>query len=60
MPIVQIELWEGHTDEQKAKLIDAVTDIFMVLGIEKSHVFIAIHETSKANWCIGGTQASQL
>ena len=60
MPIVQIELWEGRTDEQKAKLIDAVSDAFTVLGIEKSHVYIVIHESSKANWGIGGTQASQM
>lgn len=60
MPIVQIELWEGRNDEQKAKLIDAVTDAFTVLGIEKSHVFIVIHETPKANWGIGGAPASML
>ena len=58
MPVVKIELWEGRPDEQKAQLIDAVTDAFGVIGIDKSHVIIVIHETPKSNWGICGIQAS--
>jgi len=54
MPIVQIELWEGRTNEQKAKLIDAVSDAFGVLDIKKEHVIIVIHETPRSNWGLGG------
>ncbi len=54
MPIVQIELWEGRTDEQKAQLIDAVSDAFQVLDIKKAHVLVVIHETPRSNWGLGG------
>ena len=58
MPIVQIELWEGRTDEQKAKLIDAVSDAFGVLNIKKEHVIVVIHETPRSNWGLGGLHKS--
>jgi 4-oxalocrotonate tautomerase len=59
MPIVQIELWEGRTDEQKAQLIDAVSDAFRVLDIRKDHVIIVIHETPRSNWGLGGLHSSK-
>ena len=60
MPVVQIELWAGRSAEQKAQLIDAITNAFAVVGIQKDHVIVVIHETPKSNWGIGGQQASQL
>jgi 4-oxalocrotonate tautomerase family enzyme len=56
MPIVQIELWEGRTDAQKAQLIKAVSEAFHVLDINQDHVIVVIHETPRSNWGLGGLQ----
>ena len=54
MPVVQIELWEGRTDKQKAKLIDAISEAFSVVDVQKDHVIVIIHETPRSNWGLGG------
>jgi 4-oxalocrotonate tautomerase len=54
MPVVQIELWEGRSDEQKAQLIDAISDAFTVIDVQKDHVIVVIHETPRSNWGLGG------
>ena len=59
MPIVQIELWEGRTDAQKAKLIEAVSEVFQDLDVKKDHEIVAIHETPRSNWGLGGLHRSQ-
>jgi 4-oxalocrotonate tautomerase len=59
LPIVQIELWEGRTDAQKAQLIEAVSDAFRVLDIKKDHVIIVIHETPRSNWGLGALHKSK-
>jgi 4-oxalocrotonate tautomerase len=50
MPVVQIDIWEGRTDEQKAQLIDAISDAFAVIDVQKHHVIVVIHETPRSNW----------
>jgi len=59
VPIVQIELWEGRTDPQKAKLIEAVSEAFQVLDVKKDHVIVVVHETPRSNWGLGGLHRSQ-
>lgn len=54
MPVVQIELWKGRTDKQKAQLIDAISEAFSVVDIQKDHVIVVIHETPRSNWGLGG------
>ena len=54
MPVVQIELWEGRTDKQKAQLIDAISEAFSVVDVQKDHVIVVIHETPRSNWGLGG------
>jgi 4-oxalocrotonate tautomerase len=59
LPIVQIELWEGRTDAQKAQLIEAVSNAFRVLDIKKDHVIVVIYETPRSNWGLGGLHKSK-
>ena len=54
MPVVQIELWEGRNDEQKAQLIEAISEAFGVIDVKKEHVIVVIHETPRSNWGLGG------
>jgi 4-oxalocrotonate tautomerase family enzyme len=36
MPVVQVDLWEGRSSEQKEKLIKAITRAFEEIGVNLS------------------------
>ena len=59
MPVVQVELWEGRTDQQKEKLIEALTRAFEEIGVNSESLTIILHETPKSNWGVRGKQASK-
>jgi 4-oxalocrotonate tautomerase len=60
MPIVIIEMWQGRTEEQKAKLIKGITKAFEDIGVKPEHLNIVIHDIPKSNWGLKGEQASKL
>ena len=60
MPVVIIEMWEGRTEEQKEKLMKAVTNAFETIGIKKGRVTVIIHDMPKSNWSVQGEQASKM
>ena len=60
LPVVVIEMWEGRTEEQKAKLIKGITEVFKEIGVEPEHLSILIHDVPKSNWGVRGEQASKL
>ena len=60
LPVVVIEMWEGRTEEQKAKLIKGITGVFKEIGVEPEHVSIVIHDVPRSNWGVRGEQASKL
>ncbi|UCB60081.1 MAG: 2-hydroxymuconate tautomerase family protein [Candidatus Bathyarchaeota archaeon] len=60
MPVVIVEMWEGRTTEQKAKLIKSITKAFSEIGVDAQHVSIIIHDIQQANWGMSGKQASKL
>jgi 4-oxalocrotonate tautomerase len=60
MPYVRVELIEGRSDEQKAKLAQAITDAMVEhAGAKADSVFVVIEDVKKNNWAIGGTLISQ-
>ena len=55
MPIVQIEMFEGRTLEQKRALVEKVTEaICETVNTSKDNVSIIIREMSKENYSKGG------
>lgn len=61
MPIAQINILPGRTDEQKAKMISAVTEaIHESLGAPRESIRIIINEIPSTHWGIGGQTAKQL
>lgn len=61
MPIAQIYLMEGRTDDQKRAVIDKVTHALVeALGAPSEHVRVVIHDVPKANWGIAGRTAADL
>ena len=61
MPIMQVFLIEGRTEEQKARLIRALTDAAVeAVGAPVETVRVMITEVPKAQFGIGGKTAREL
>lgn len=62
MPVIQFNLIEGRTNEQKKKLAERVTDtVVEVLGVKRETVRILIHEMGLYDFAVGGVvQAERL
>jgi 4-oxalocrotonate tautomerase len=55
MPIAQLYIAEGRTDEQKKALIQKVTQAFVeTLGTQPESVWITVQDVPRAQWGIGG------
>ena len=61
MPFAQILLVEGRTDEQKAAVIEKVTDALVeAVGAPRENVRVWILEVPKTQWGIAGKTVKQL
>ena len=61
MPFAQIFLMEGRTDEQKAAVIEKVTDALVeAVGAPRENVRVWIMDVPSAQWGIGGKTAKSL
>ncbi len=51
MPHVIVKLWPGKTDEQKARLADAIArEVVAQLGSSEASVSVAFEEIAQADW----------
>ena len=56
MPIVQVEILEGRSLEQKRKLVEKVTDALVEsINCSREAVLVVIREMKKDNFSTGGT-----
>jgi 4-oxalocrotonate tautomerase len=61
MPFAQIYLVEGRTEEQKAAVIEKVTQALSdAVGAPKENIRVWIHDVPKTNWGIAGVSAKAL
>jgi len=61
MPLAQLFLIEGRTEDQKRAVIDKVTNaIVEATGAPKDAVRVWIQEVPKTNWGIAGQTAKDL
>ena len=61
MPIAQVNIMAGRTDEQKAKMIAAVTEaIHDSLGAPRETIRVLVNEIPSTHWGIGGQTAKSL
>ena len=61
MPVIQVTLMEGRTDDQKEALIAALTEAaFSSIGAPRERVRILLNEIPKAHFGIGGKSAKAL
>jgi 4-oxalocrotonate tautomerase len=59
MPLVQVHLWEGATQERVKTTICKITDVFVEMGIPAQAVQVLVYEVPKTNWGIGGEPCSE-
>jgi 4-oxalocrotonate tautomerase len=61
MPVVQVHLLEGRTDEQKEAIINEITEaMHRAVGAPKETVRVIITEMPKQHFGIGGKSAKAL
>lgn len=61
MPYVQVNITKGATNEQKAQLIDGITDLLVkILDKNPASTHVAIEEVDTANWGIAGRSVKRL
>ena len=55
MPVVQISLWSGRSQEQKNELAKTITEDFVrIMKVKAESVQVIFQEVDKSNWSIGG------
>jgi 4-oxalocrotonate tautomerase len=60
MPLAQITLWEGRSEEKREELIQKVTDAIQeTLDCPRQAVTVVLQEVPKADWGQGGVPASK-
>lgn len=59
MPIVQVQMWEGRTNEQIKEIIAGITEVFVKQGTKPESVRVIIQEFPKTHWGMGGKPASE-
>ena len=61
MPLAEITMIEGRTEDQKRALVEQVTQALQdALGAPRAKLRVWITEVPKTNWSIGGVTAKDL
>lgn len=59
MPMVQVNMWKGISEDIAKKIISGITNVFVEMGIPQRAVEVIIHEIPKSHWGIGGKPATE-
>ena len=60
MPVVNVAMYAGRTDQQKSDLAKAITKaISETAGIPDSATTIIFQDVEKTEWAVGGIMASE-
>ncbi|WDL95735.1 2-hydroxymuconate tautomerase [Alicyclobacillus sp. ALC3] len=60
MPIIQINILEGRSDELKQRLIVEVTDaVSRTLGNSPDSIRVLLYEVPKSHWAVGGKSMAE-
>jgi len=60
LPVVQVSIWAGMSEEDKKKVVEGLTKAFTDLGIPKEAVTVIFYEIPKKNWATGGNLHSEM
>jgi 4-oxalocrotonate tautomerase len=59
MPVVQVYIWKGFSEEKIKEIIEGVTNVFVKMEIPPHAVEVIINEIPKAHWGIEGKPATE-
>ena len=60
MPVVNVAMYAGRTDQQKSDLAKAITKaISETAGIPDSATTVIFQDVEKTEWAVGGVMASE-
>lgn len=59
LPVVQVSVWAGMSEENKKKVVEGITKVLEELGIPREAVTVIIYEAPKNNWATGGQLHSE-
>jgi 4-oxalocrotonate tautomerase len=59
MPIVEVKVWKGISEDAVEKIITGITKVMVELGIPERAVEVVVHEIPKSHWGVGGTPTSK-
>ncbi len=59
MPVVEVKMWKGRTEEQIKDIIKGITEVFVNQGSKPETVRVLIQEYPKDRWGVGGIPASE-
>ena len=59
MPVVQVHLWEGRTEEQIKEIIAGITNVFVKMGSKPESVKVLIQDYPKTHLRMNGKPASE-
>jgi 4-oxalocrotonate tautomerase len=55
MPLIQVHMLKGRTDEQRRQIIQGMTNVMIdVCGSNPERVTVLVHEMDADNWGRGG------
>ncbi len=60
MPIVDVKMWKGVSEDAVEKIISGMTKVLVDLGIPERAIEVIVHEIPKTHWGIGGKPASDV
>lgn len=59
MPVVQISVWAGMSDENKKRIVEGITQVIQEVGVPREAITIIIYEVPKTDWASGGQLHSE-
>jgi len=59
MPVVNVNVWKGISEENIKKIIAGITDVFVNIGIPRQAVEVIVQEIPKSHWGIDGKPATE-
>ena len=59
MPLVQVSMWKGISEEKVKEIIAGITKVFTDMGIPSRAVEVIVQEIPKSHWGIDGKPATE-
>jgi len=50
LPVIEVKMWAGRTEEVKAKIVKEITEVFTRMGVPAQGVTVILVEIPKSNW----------